>query len=131
VLKEIGKTVDDVGRHIQDCEFKKATSGVMSLASLGNQYFNEKEPWKTDSAGTLYVSACIVRSLSILMAPFLPFSAQKLWHMLGYDGYVHEQQWNSAKEPVKSQPIKDVTPLFKILEDEDIAEQKAKLEAIK
>jgi len=134
ILKEIDTAADIIGGHIQHCEFKKAMASLMSLASLGNQYFNEKEPWKTDKkagANTLYVSACIVKSLSILTAPFLPFSAQKLWNMLGYGDSVHEQQWHSAKEPVKSRPIKDVTPLFKMLEDKDIAEQKAKLEAIK
>jgi len=134
VMEGISATVDLVGMHIQNCEFKKAMAGVMGLASLGNQYFNEKAPWKADKkagASTLYVSACIVKSLSILMAPFLPFSAQKLWSMLGYDDSVHEQHWHSAIEPIKPQPIKDVTPLFKMLEDKSIVEQKAKLESIK
>jgi len=101
----------------------------MKLASFGNQYFNEKEPWKDKamSKTTLYVSACIVRALAILMAPFLPFSAQRLWSMLGYGDSVHEQQWNSAKEHIKSQPVRDVKPLFRIIKGEDVAGQKAKL----
>ena len=129
VLKEIELAVDEVGGFIQNCEFKRAIARVMKLASFGNQYFNEKEPWKDKamSKTTLYVSACIVRALAILMAPFLPFSAQRLWSMLGYGDSVHEQQWNSAKEHIKSQPVRDVKPLFRIIKGEDVAGQKAKL----
>ncbi len=154
ILDDIDMAVDEVGIHIQKCEFKRAMARVMSLASLGNQYFNEKAPWKKrrsrenalyvgacnvyfdekaqleeegSRGNTLYVSACIVRTLSILITPFLPFSAQKLWNMLGYAGSVHEQEWESAMETVKSQCIKDVKPLFKLIEDADIKEWNAKL----
>ncbi len=129
VLADIDMAVDEVGTHIQKCEFKRGMTRIMNLASLGNQYFNEKAPWKDkESCGnTLYVSACIARALSILITPFLPFSAQKLWNMLGYDSSVHEQEWRSAKGNIKSQRIRDVKPLFKLIEEGDIRERKAKL----
>lgn len=130
MLKEIELSVDIAGEFLQNCEFKRAMARVMKLATFGNQYFNEKEPWKDKamSKTTLYVSACILRALAILMAPFLPFSAQRLWSMLGYEHSVHEQRWHSAKRAVKSQPVWDLKPLFRIIEGDEVAEQKAKLD---
>jgi methionyl-tRNA synthetase len=127
VLHQKNLAVDGVGAYIQRCEFKKAMARIMNLASVGNQYFNEKAPWKNKGDSCLYVSACMLRTLSILIAPFLPFSAQKLWNMLGYKSSVHEQEWKSAKKNIKSQSIYKIQPLFKIIEDVGIEEQKAKL----
>ncbi|MDD2777357.1 MAG: methionine--tRNA ligase [Methanocellales archaeon] len=130
VLKEIGLAVDVTDNFLQNCEFKKAITRVMKLASFGNQYFNEMEPWKDKamSKTTLHLSACIVKALAILIAPFLPFSAQRLWNMLGYECSVHEQRLHSAKNPIESQHIRDVKPLFRIIEGDEIAEQKTKLD---
>jgi len=70
-----------------------------------------------------------VRSLAILLEPFLPFSTEKLWNQLNLQGSVHEQEWNSiSKLRLKSgHNIKKPEILFKKIEDEDIKKQKSKL----
>ena len=66
----------------------------MRLASLGNQYVAEQAPWAMleadrERAGTiLYVALRAIDSLKDLLAPFLPFSAQRLHEMLGYDDVI-------------------------------------------
>ena len=66
----------------------------MRLAGLGNQYVAEQAPWAKleddrERAGTiLYVALRVVDSLKTLLAPFLPFSAQRLHELLGYDDVI-------------------------------------------
>jgi methionyl-tRNA synthetase len=71
---------------------------VMGLARASNGYFDVKAPWKQrkeDLAAcgtTLNVCVQTVRTLSTLMAPFLPFSAAKCQTMLGLE----ELPWQCA-----------------------------------
>ena len=66
----------------------------MRIAALGNQYLAEQAPWTLlesdrERAGTiLYVALRAVDSLKILLAPYLPFSAQRLHELLGYDDVI-------------------------------------------
>ncbi len=124
----------EIGELIEKCEFKRAITRLMQLATTGNQYVNEMAPWrlvKTDKARgatVLYVSANLARTLAVMSAPFMPFSAQKLWQMLGYEGNIHNQSWNSATEKIAfNQPVKDVKPLFRVIESEEIEREKARL----
>jgi len=39
-----------------------------------------------------------VRNLAILLDPFVPSAAEKLWKMLNFDDSVHEQSWQTASE---------------------------------
>jgi methionyl-tRNA synthetase len=88
--------------HMDEFNFMDALKDIMELAKFGNQYFNDKEPWKNKDDGTpIYMGATIARSLSILLSPILPETAQKIWGQLGYDGNVSEQDWDSAKELIK------------------------------
>jgi len=111
-----------VGEDLEKFQLKHALSRLLACATAGNQYFQKKEPWKKDPATTLYLSANLCRSLAILMYPFLPFSAEKIWEILNLSGSVSEQSWESAGElGVKpGQKIGEVKPLYKKIDDEDI-----------
>ena len=62
--------------------------------ALGNQYMAEQAPWakleaERERAGTiLYVALRAIDSLKMLLAPFLPFSAQRLHELLGYEDVI-------------------------------------------
>jgi len=81
-----------VGEDLEAARFRAALQELLHLAALVNQYLTENEPWKliaTDKerAGTvLYVALRSVDALKVMLAPFLPFSSQKLHEYLGYDG---------------------------------------------
>ena len=63
----------------------------MSLAGEVNRYLDQQGPWfaiKTDrgaAAKTIYTALRAIDSLKVLAAPFLPFSAERLHRMLGYE----------------------------------------------
>jgi methionyl-tRNA synthetase len=138
-LENMREMVNSVADHLERCMFQAAIKDVMALASMGNKYFDEKAPWdqvkedKNACGTTMNVSLQAVKALAVTTAPFLPFSAQRLWSMLGYEGSVHDQKWDEAlTEPRPGQKFKDIKPLFQKLEPEgemDLAPSKETKEA--
>ena len=94
LLREVERGFDTVGSLIEEARFRNALHEAMRLAALGNQYVAEQAPWaKLDSdrgrAGTIsYVALRAVDNLKVLLAPFLPFSAQRLHELLGYEDVI-------------------------------------------
>lgn len=80
-----------VAEQLEGFHFRGALGEVMALARAGNVYFDAKQPWKQrkdDMAAcgtTINVCLQTVKALTVLMAPFLPFSAEKCLQMLKLD----------------------------------------------
>ena len=129
VLEETKEVVNKTSESLEQFKLQEALRYAISLSHLGNRYFNEKEPWKTmktnrqEAANTLYVAAQIVKKLAIIMEPFIPFTAEKLWSLLNLSGSVHEQTWNETeKELQPDHKINKAKPLFSKIEgtEEDL-----------
>jgi len=160
LLREVESGFDTVGSLIEAARFRNALQETMRLAGLGNQYIAEQEPWsklETDRerAGTiLYVGLRVVDSLKVLLAPFIPFSAQRLHTVLGYDGVIAGPlefrrvtedeaehvvltgdygtwtgQWEMSALPA-GQALREPEPLFAKLDPEQVvADELARMEA--
>jgi len=134
VLKKLSETQREVAEAMDRFNFHRALRAVMSLASIGNKYFNDKSPWTTikedpqRAKTTIYVANQIVKALSVLLEPFLPFTAEEIWDTLGMEGTVHNQSWSEATSLLQpGQRIKRPTPLFKKLDMERIEAKKKQL----
>ena len=94
LLRKVEEGYDVVGSLIEQTRFKNALQEAMHRAALVNQYVAEQAPWSllaTDrerAATILYVALRAVDDLKVLLAPFLPFSSQRLHEMLGYEGVI-------------------------------------------
>ena len=114
-----------VGKLLDEFRLKQALEEVIELARKGNQYLNMREPWdkiKTDpreAATIMYIAANSVAVLAVLLAPFTPASAEKLWKMLNLPGTVHQPGiWRKASEGPLLEPghvIGEPEPLFRKL----------------
>lgn len=131
VLEEIKNIGNKVADFILRNEIDKALKCILNFSSLLNQYFQKKEPWKNpkQSATSLFVSINAVRSLSILLEPFIPFSAEKIWQQISLEGNAHEQKWNAIGSiTLKAGHILGIIqPLFKKIDEVKIKEQVNKL----
>jgi len=131
ILEEIKKIGNKVGDFILRNETDKALKCILGFSSLLNQYFQKKEPWKNpqQSASSLFVSINAVRSLSILLEPFIPFSAEKIWQQISLEGNVHEQKWNAigAITLKAGHILGNIQPLYKKVDEVKIKEQVNKL----
>jgi methionyl-tRNA synthetase len=94
LLAAVEAGFDSVGALIERASFKAALAEAMRIAALANVYVSEQAPWqaiKDDrerAATILFVALRAIDALKILLTPFLPFSAQVLHELLGYDGYI-------------------------------------------
>lgn len=131
VLEEIKNIGNKVADFILRNEIDKALKSILNFSSLLNQYFQKKEPWKNpkQSASSLFVSINAVRSLSILLEPFIPHSAEKIWQQISLEGNVHEQKWNAIGEITlkAGHVLGNIQPLFKKIDEVKIKEQANKL----
>jgi len=126
-IKKIEYAYKEVGDSLEICSFKKGLRAAMNLAQFGNFYFDQKKPWELiksdkEKCGTvLHMCLKIVNALAVFMAPYLPYSSDKIWSLLGYKDSIHNGSWDLAFEELKvGTAIERPVPLFKKLDLEDI-----------
>ncbi len=114
--------------------FREALASAMQMARLGNKYLSDSEPWKLEKSDPaqvrtiLYDSLRITGALSVLLEPFLPFTAKKLRTMLG----LGELEWDDALRSDLIKPGMQLGPpehLFKPIDDAAIAAEVERLRA--
>lgn len=122
--ERIMKVIEDAPKRVADkidkLQLMDGLKEVMSTAQAGNEYFQHKEPWKNQNDTTLYLCANLVRTLSVVMAPYLPHSAEDVWRMLNMKGSVHEQDWYSKGKIEGGHKVGKVEPLYRKIEDSEI-----------
>lgn len=122
-----------VGALLGQNNIDRALKKILEFSANFNQYFQHKEPWK-NGKGTnncVYLSVNAVRSIAIVLLPFLPESAEKIWNQLNLKDKIYDQKWDSISdfgiEP--NHKLGSVSPLFKKVEENEIKSYKAKLGA--
>ncbi len=132
-----------ISSSIERYRFREAQGELMNVARLGNKYLADEEPWKmvkTDPERVktqMYVALQIAAGLKVLCEPFLPFTSQKLGHILNIipnavEGNIDWKMVSETSELLKSgHKIGESEILFPQIEDEEIQKQIDKLEATK
>ncbi len=119
-INRISGISDVVGTAIAKNEIENAMREILDFSSSLNRYFQKKKPWEESHSAqnTLYVSANAVQSLAILLEPFIPNSAERIWDQLGLDNNVHNQNWSRASRIDMSayHKIGEIQPLFQKIE---------------
>lgn len=136
IVDKIAEFPKLIGDSIEQYRFREALQEFMNLARIGNKYLTDTEPWKKQKEDPeavktiLHLSLQICASLSVLCEPFLPFTAQKLQHILN----INTKNWQDGGRTDLLKAGDQLNPaeyLFEKIEDSVVAEQVAKLEATK
>lgn len=131
---EVNALPAKVAEEVDRFRFRDALASAMQLARLGNKYLSDNEPWKlekTDPARVrtiLYNSLRITAGLSVLLEPFLPFTAEKLRGMLG----IGQVKWDDALRAdliTPGAPLGRPEHLFKPITDAEIQPEIDRLRA--
>ena len=154
MLSEFEITKGKVETLLETYKFRDALFEVIDLARKGNKYLQEKEPWKkasaldkltADDAGnspqivdglrkqidnSLHIALQLTANLSILINPFLPFTAKKMNHMMKVVDKMMEWK-NAGKSKLLSvgYSLRPPELLFRKIEDHEIIAQVDKLKA--
>ena len=90
-IAEAEKVKAVVESNLNNFRFREAQKEAMNMARIGNKYLADAEPWKIvksdieRTATILNIALQITANLSIVIEPFLPFSAEKLRKFLEVD----------------------------------------------
>ena len=92
ILNRVELGFGEVGGLIEQVKLREALQAAMALVREANVYLDHRAPWKTikvdpeDAAKSVYTILKVIDNLKILLAPFLPHTAQRVHEYLGYDG---------------------------------------------
>jgi len=146
-----------VGEYLEKVHLRSALGEVMQIASEVNKYLDETAPWfeiknnKDEAAKSIYTALQAINSLKVMFAPFLPFTSERLHYYLGYSKPLFGEQytlpvedslgiheallyrsgkaegsWN-AEILLAGHRLLKPEPLFKKLDDQIVAEERARL----
>lgn len=139
MLKILTDAPAAIGEAIERFELRKAVTLLMDVARSANKYFNDQAPWASirqapeKCATTLNICLHACSMLAVLMEPVLPFSAEKLWKMLGHSGDVHQQAWDDIADLHLAVGHKsgELAILFKKMEEAEIQPEIERLQKAK
>ncbi len=159
LLATVEAGFQSVGKELEAVHLRAALQEAIRLASEVNKYLDTSAPWfaiKTDkdaAAKSIYTALKAIDLLKVMLAPFLPFSCQKLHEIFGYETALFGEQYletvkdslgehevlryRAAKEmpisawkPSEIKPgakLNQPAPLFKKLDESIIEEERARL----
>ena len=138
LLNKLGETREEVGKLIDNFQFKESLKRIMDFCRFANKYFNDKEPWNTRNsdpakcATTLNLCSQVSYSLGILINPILPFTSQKVWNILNLTGTPDEAAWDNIGDIFleAGHSIGNLDILFVKIEDPIIQEEIEKLKQV-
>ncbi len=116
LVEETRRTVDEAGKDLEELSLNTALEKVMALSKKGNQYLNANEPWNNEGRAPNVLNVCgnLCKNISIILFPFLPDCAEKIWEQLGIDESIRSKEWEDAKDfELSDHEIGEPEPLFK------------------
>jgi methionyl-tRNA synthetase len=109
LINKILSLAEKVKNNYQGFNFKESIKTILDLASLGNKYFQDREPWRLikedKEQGLKILGTCvnIAKIISIMIEPIMPDFADKLQKQLNLKGLT----WNDINFNTKNHAIKE------------------------
>ncbi len=135
-IKELFNTVlNEVASYMNDVQFSKALESIWRFISRMNKYIDETMPWslakdeakKPRLANVMYNLVEALYKIAVLVYPYMPESAAKIWEQLGIEEDIKEarinniKQWGNVKHGIK---VNEPTPIFPRIEITEEAKEK-------
>lgn len=104
-LEALRAGVAAAGAELDQYSTRNAAEKVLEVGYAANKLIEERQPFKlikTDPAAaatTINVAVRLLEGLSVLLFPFVPGTATRLWAQLGLEGDPTARRWQDAAEP--------------------------------
>ena len=130
--KELEKAIETIIDAVNEYELKKVADEVLRIASVGNEYFQTKQPWKLvkedkeKTGEVLFNALALSKALAIFIEPFLPSAAEAIWAQLGNDGEsIHAALLEDVLTPPEvGTKLNKPAPVISKIEEDQLAELK-------
>ena len=138
-IQEVGKQISSAIESMEKQRFKEALRSIMGIAQIGNSLLQEAAPWKyinegeseerSASMSSLALSWRLCSCLAVCMRPFIPFSSDRLWQMLGNESDIDKVLWEESMDTESELywNSEKPEPLFTRLDLEEILERENSL----
>lgn len=124
VAEQLKISTMEYERAIEAGSIAIAVRVVASLASFGNEYFQQKRPWQTNDPQGVIAGFHLVKTIAVLLQPFLPrFSAAILTRMGAVQGTWDELNTIAGGRKISSESF--------LLAKIDVAELERRYNAMK
>jgi methionyl-tRNA synthetase len=118
----------EVESHFESNELDRALKKIIDFSAECNRYFQRREPWRKGkgSLTCLYLSINAVKTIAILLEPYLQSSIEELWNQIGAE---RERRWDEASniDIGPGHKIGEPNILFRKIEYIDIQREKSRL----
>ena len=122
------QVVKKVDTHMGEVAFQKSLDSIWELIAMTNKYIDESAPWflakdtnkQKRLATVIYSVLESLRFISILLFPFIPSSAEKMWGALGMKESIDQQRLDNIKELdmlKEGTVVTKIPPLFPRIEN--------------
>jgi len=137
---QIELSVKGVGEFLDfergEIEFHRALTSIWQTFSVADGLITESKPWELNKkgeheavAGILWSVAGALRAAVILLHPFMPLTAERIWETMGFTalGKLSDQTMQDAKSPwgalTSSVKVRSGEGLFPRIEAEEAGEK--------
>ncbi len=142
-IKELWKeTLEMVEKSMDRVEFSKALESIWKFISRMNKYIDETMPWalakdedkKSRLAVVMNNLVEALYKIAVLVYPYMPESAQKIWNQLGYDKDIKDAKvaeishWGIIQEGHKLGEAEPIFPRIEVQKEEPKIDVKEDLE---
>jgi len=133
LINEASSAIDVVMLHYDKFEFSRALEAIWAIISAADKYLTIEKPWSLGASdsdqerrGTiLFVTAQVLRFVTVLAHPVLPESTVKVWKLLGETGNLGMQQFDelNLSQLVPGRRLGEFQPLFPRVEKTEAMER--------
>lgn len=131
---KVNQVLSLLDNFMNDLSFSQALSSIWEIVRMANLYLDRSSPWRLvkdgqkEKAGSiLYNVLEVVRILSLLLFPFIPQGAKRMWEQLGMQADIEKQRLKEAASwgrlPAGTR-VKEASPLFLRIKEEQFYETK-------
>lgn len=130
IEKQIDDLYQSVGRKIEKGNFKDAIAEIFEFIRSANKFFDTEQPWITRNTdkeacdNTLYQCVQIIANLAVLLAPFTPFSSEKIFGWLNISNHWERQSVEAGYS------LPEIEVLFQRIDKKVIEIETEKLAAV-
>ena len=132
-INRVNELISSAIDSMEKQRFKEALRSIMGIAQIGNSLLQDAAPWKylnddesderSASLSSLALSWRICGCLAVCMRPFIPFSSDRLWGMMGIESDIDLVLWDHSMDtesdlswnPDKPEPLFSRLDLDEIL----------------
>jgi methionyl-tRNA synthetase len=112
-----GKVFPQLSKQMDDLAFSRALASIWEIVNAGNKYIDQTAPWalakeekdRPRLGMVLYQTLESLRLIALLLAAFMPSTAEKMWSQLGMEENFWEQSLTENGKWGRLKPGRRVT----------------------